>query len=282
MRKRRDIRRRTTKTVTAHAILLGACVAIIVPFLYLFATSFKYFRDIVSGALVFTPTLVNYAELFGSDSDFSRLILNSVVVATFAMLVCLGVGSLGAYSITRFHWHPWIPHLMLGWLVIVQTVPAISLVGPFYYLSRQLGLHDTKLLLILVHTLMNLPLVVWTMIAYFQSIPRDYEEAAIIDGANWWVVFVRIILPISTPAIAATGVLIFIFSWKEFLLALSLTSTPAAMTLPVGIAAYIQDFQVQYGEMSAAAAVSTVPGLLLAAFAQRYIVAGLLAGSVKS
>lgn len=272
----------STGHLLAHTLLIMACIVTALPFVYVVSLSLRYFRDIVSGALAFTPTLTSYRDLFSGSADFPQLLLNSLSVATLATLVCLVVGSLGAYGLTRFHWRPWIPNVLLGWLVVVQTVPAISLAGPYYIFGLQTGLYNTKLLLVLVYTLLNLPLVVWMMIAYFRSIPQELEEAAVIDGCSWWGVFYRIVIPLATPALAASGLLAFIFSWKEFLLALTLTSTPAAMTLPVGIAGFVQDFNVEYGLMSAAAAIATVPGLLLAAFAQRYIVSGLVSGAVKS
>lgn len=268
--------------IVAHTVLIVASLGTIIPFLYLVSMSLRYFKDIISGAFLFTPTLVNYQRLFSGESDFPLLLWNSVVISVLATIICLLVGTIAAYAITRFTWNPWIPRLLLGWLVIVQTIPSISLVGPFYFLGLQTGLYNTRTLLVLVYVLLSLPLVVWMMIAYYQSLPRDLEEAAIIDGCSWWQVFFRIVVPISTPAIAASGVLAFVFSWKEFLLALSLTSTATAMTLPVGIAGFVQDFSINYGEMSAAAAIAIVPGLLLAVFAQRYIVSGLTSGAVKN
>ena len=268
--------------IIAHLSLILACTIILIPFIYIFAISIQSFRDFISGSWFFTPTLASYRALFSSSANFPALLFNSIVISVLAMAVSLLIGSLGAYGLARFYWRPWIPATLLGWLVIVQTIPAIAMVGPFYSFGLETGLYNTRTILVLVYVAINLPLVVWLMMAYYQSIPRELEEAAVIDGATWTQVFFRIILPLSTPAMAASGVLAFIFSWKEFLLALSLTSTPDAMTLPVGIAGFVQDYNIEYGLMSAAATIAIIPGLLLAAFAQRYIVSGLTTGAVKS
>lgn len=267
---------------SAHLLLVAACAVVLIPFAYIFTVSIQSFRDLISGSWFFTPTLSSYRELFSARADFLSLLLNSLIISVLAMLVSLVVGSLGAYGLTRFHWRRWIPATLMGWLVVVQTIPAIAMVGPFYSFGLETGLYNTRTILILVYVAINLPLVVWLMSSYYQSVPRELEEAAVIDGASWAQVFFLIVAPLSAPAMAASGILAFIFSWKEFLLALSLTSTPDAMTLPVGIAGFVQDYNIEYGLMSAAATVAVVPGLLLAAFAQRYIVSGLTTGAVKS
>jgi multiple sugar transport system permease protein len=266
----------------AHVFLSVACIVVLVPFAYLLSVSLRPFRDILAGRFLVPLDFTSYRALLAGGASFPSLLLNSVVISLAATVACMFIGALGAYGISRFYWSPWIPRTLLGWLVVVQTLPAIAMVGPFYSIGIESGLYNTRTLLVLVYVAINLPLVTWLMIAYYQSVPRELEEAAIVDGASWTHVFFRVVLPLSTPAIAASGVLAFIFSWKEFLLALSLTSTPAAMTLPVGIAGFVQDYNIEYGMMSAAASIAVIPGLLLAAFAQRYIVAGLTSGSVKS
>ena len=275
-------RSRAAGGAVAHVILSLACIVVLAPFAYLLSVSLRPFRDILAGRFLVPLDFTSYRALLAGGASFPSLLVNSVVIAIVATVACMFIGALGAYGISRFYWRPWIPRTLLGWLVVVQTLPAIALVGPFYSIGIETGLYNTRLLLVLVYVAINLPLVAWLMIAYYQSVPRELEEAAVVDGASWAQVFFRVVLPISAPAVAASGVLAFIFSWKEFLLALSLTSTPAAMTLPVGIAGFVQDYNIEYGMMSAAASIAVIPGLLLAAFGQRYIVAGLTAGSVKS
>lgn len=266
----------------SHAILIVACLAIILPFIYLFYISISYFRVVTGPGFGFDPTLTHYIELFSKGARFPSLLVNSVIISGAATLVSLVIGSLSAYGLSRFRWSRWLPAILLGWLVVVQTIPAIALVGPYYSLALQTGLHNTRTIVVLVYVLVNLPLVIWMMIAYFQGVPRDLEEAGIMDGMTPLQVFLLIMVPLSAPALAASGVIAFIFSWKEFLMALTLTSTPDAMTLPVGIAGYVQDYNIEYGLMTAASSIAVIPGLLVAAFAQRYIVSGLTAGAVKS
>jgi multiple sugar transport system permease protein len=128
---------------------------------------------------------------------------------------------------------------------------------------------------------LNLPFAIWMLQSFFADIPSELEEAAAIDGCNRMTTFLRIILPLARPGLFATAILTFIFSWKDFLFALTLTSTPAGMTIPVGIATFAQEYSVRYGEMAAAASLAIVPALVFVVFAQRHIVKGLTFGALK-
>jgi len=170
---------------------------------------------------------------------------------------------------------------VMGWLLFVNMLPPIVFVGPFYLLSRSISLYDTPPAVILAHMVINLPLAIWMLQDFFREIPRELEEAALVDGCDQIQSFWRIILPIARPGLAATAILVFIFSWNEFLLALSLTSTPNANTLPVGIAGFVQEHNIRYGEMAAASFLATLPALVMVFFAQRQIVRGLTLGALK-
>lgn len=273
--------RRRIGAAASHTVLILASLIILIPFLYGLWISLSPFTDITARGFQFNPTPAHYEGLFGRGSRIPALLVNSIVVSLAATLLSLAIGSLSAYAIGRFSWSRWVTVGILGWLIVVQTLPAIALVGPYYTLARQSGLYDTRFVLVLVYILINLPLVIWMMLAYFQGLPRELEEAGVIDGMTPWQIYLYIMVPLSAPALAASGVIAFIFSWKEFLMALSLTSTPSAMTLPVGIAGFVQDYSIQYGPMAAASTIAVIPGLLLAMFAQRHIVSGLTTGAMK-
>lgn len=269
-------------TVLLHVFLLFISLVILLPMLYTFLTSLKYFRDIVTGAFPFEPTLSNYRELFiGSRSNFSRLTLNSLVIGAITAVIVLFVASLGAYSLTRLRWKRFWIGFLLSWLIFIHMLPPIIFIGPFYLISRRVGIYDTVFAVVMAHVVLNLPLAVWMLQSFFADIPREIEEAAEIDGSDRIGTFLRIILPLARPGIAATALLVFIFSWKDFLFALTLTSTPRGMTIPVGIAAFVQEYNVRYGEMSAASFFAAIPALILVILAQRHIVKGLTLGALK-
>ena len=270
------------RTLLLHLVLIIFALIILGPMVYTFLTSLKLFRDIISGSWSFTPTTRNYEQLFMSDrNNFTDLTRNSVVVGLLSLLLVQVIAALGAYSMSRFRWRRLISGLVMGWLLFINMLPPIIFVGPFFIIARTLGFYDTPVAITMAHSIMNLPLAFWMLHSFFADIPIELEEAAAIDGCSRLQTFLRIALPIAKPGIAATGVLVFVFSWKEFLFALTLSSTPRAMTIPVGIAAFAQEYNIRYGEMAAAAFFATIPALILVFVAQKHIVKGMTLGALK-
>jgi len=270
------------RTLLLHLVLIVFALIILGPMVYTFLTSLKLFRDIISGSWNFEPTWRNYEQLFMSDrSNFTDLTRNSLVVGVLSLLVVQAIAALGAYSMSRFRWRRLIGGLVMGWLLFINMLPPIIFVGPFFIIARTLGFYDTPFAITMAHSIMNLPLAFWMLHSFFADIPVELEEAAAIDGCSRLQTFLRIALPIAKPGIAATSVLVFVFSWKEFLFALTLSSTPKAMTIPVGIAAFAQEWNIRYGEMAAAAFFATIPALFLVFIAQKHIVKGMTLGALK-
>ncbi len=264
-----------------YGFLAAGVLSIVVPFLFIIATSFKYEIAIMQGRFWFDPTWHNYLDvLFGRRSNFIGNIVNSLIVAGISTLVVLAVGTLAAYSLSRLKWARWVSGLFLGWTMLFNTIPVLTVVGPWYLMFQQIGLYDTLLGLILTHIAINLPMTVWLMMTFFNDIPPDLEEAARVDGATQAQAFRRVILPLVVPGLIASGVLAFVFSWNEFSVALNLTSRGTA-TVPVGIANFAEQYEVQNGNMAAAAVLSTIPALILMMFGQRFVVQGLTMGAVK-
>lgn len=263
-------------------VCLGAALLLIVgPLVWTFLNAIKYQIAILTGTLWFTPTLENFDEvLFGRRSDFLMNVANSLIVAGISTVVVLVVGSLVAFALARLEIAVWISRALLGWTLLFHTIPSMTLVGPWYLLFRQTGLYDTLTALVLTHAAMNLPIVVWLMMAFFRDVPREIEEAAWIDGCTRAQVLTKILLPLAVPGLVTAGVLSFVFSWNEFSIALNLTSRLTA-TVPVAIARFAQQYEILYGQMAAATVLSTVPALLLMLFGQRFIVKGLTTGAVK-
>jgi multiple sugar transport system permease protein len=264
-----------------YALLALALVAIVGPFLWILMNAFKQPIAILTGAWWFTPTLGNFVDVLVSRrSDFAMNVGNSLVVATASTALVLVVGTLAAYSLYRFRWARIVTTVFLGWMLVFHMIPALTLVGPWYIAFRELGLYDTLSGLVLTHVTLNLPMTVWLMMAFFREIPPELHEAAHIDGCAPFQAFRHVALPLVRPGLIAAGILAFIFSWNEFSIALNLTSRDTA-TVPVAIARFAQQYEVQYAQMAAAAVISTIPALVLMALGQRFIVRGLMLGSVK-
>ena len=267
--------------VIGGAFLLLGVVIIVGPFLWVALQSFKYEIEILQGSWIFTPTFFNYTDvLWSRRSDFLPNVENSFIVATVSTICVLIVGTLAAYSLSRLKWSRWIAAGFLGWTLIFNMIPPLTLVGPWYLIFREIGLYQTLTAVILCHITLHLPMTVWMMMAYFNELPRDLEEAAMVDGCRRTDAFWRISLPLVIPGLIAAGVLAFVFSWNEFSVALNLTSRATA-TVPVGIARFAQQYEVQYGQMAAASVLSTIPALILMFFGQRFVVQGLTMGAVK-
>src|SRR4029078_9403475 len=190
-------------------------------------------------------------------------------------------GTLRSHALARFRLPFDLDRRLSLWILSTRMFPAIVTAVPLFLMMRDLRLLDTKASLIIVYTAFNLPFVVWMMRGFFDEVPRDLEEAALVDGDSRLGALVRVVLPLVAPGLAATAVFCLIVSWNEFLFALVLTQTDAAMTLPVGIAGRVTQYEIKWGAMSAAGVVAMVPILAFALAVQRYLVRGLSLGGVK-
>lgn len=265
----------------SHLFLAIVAAFVLVPFFWIVAAGFKTQISLLQGEVFFTPTLASFREvLFSKTTEFLDNTLNSFVVAAGSTAVILVAATLGGYAIERLGTPRWIVHALLGWAIVFHMVPPITLVAAWFPLYRELGLDNTHLGLILGHVAVHLPMALWLMANFVRDVPVELEEAARIDGCTTpWLIW-RIVVPLLAPGLAATAILMFIFSWNEFAVALNLTAKQTA-TIPVAIAKFAQGYEIKYGEMAATAALSLVPALLFLLFGQRYIVKGLTTGAVK-
>lgn len=276
------MRKKLVNSLLRHGFLMAVVVFTLIPIVYTLTISLKYFRDIITGSLWFKPTLINYQRLFNpNQSNFGRLTINSLVVAAVTMILVLIIASLAAYSLSRFRWHKLWSGILLGIILIIHMLPPVTFLGPFYLIARSLNIYDTVLAPIMGHIILNLPTATWILLDFFAGIPKELEEAAMVDGANHFQVLVQVLFPLIQPGIASAGALAFVFSWRDFLFALTLTSTPRGMTIPIGIASFVHEYNIRYGEMAAGAFFAMIPALLMVAFAQRYIIKGLTLGALK-
>lgn len=268
------------------AALLVAAV-ILAPPIWLFISSISSSAELLSVPVHWipkAPTFDRYAQIIlgtGSESaaNFRQTLVNSLLVATFVTLVCISVGSLAAYSFARmsFAGHGNLIYLLL----LSYTLPPIMLVIPLFRVMGDLKLTNTILGLVIIYSALIMPFAVWIMRSYFQTIPMDLEDAAMIDGCGRLQAFGQVILPISVPGIVATGLFCFLASWEEFLIALIFTSSPAAKTIPVAIAEFTGRHAIDYGMMAAGGVIAAIPPVLIALVFQRYLISGLASGAVK-
>jgi multiple sugar transport system permease protein len=256
--------------------IVAVVLAFLVPLIWMLLASFKRNLDVIDPAktLVFEPTLANYETVFGAQS-FGAFIGNSLLVGAGATVIALLIGVPAAYGIARY-----TVRGTTAFLLMARVIPGVSLLVPWYFLFSQVQLVGTYTVLILTHIFVTMPLVVAIMTGFFEGIPAELEEAAQIDGTSRIGAFVRIVLPLSVPGIATSAILSFIFSWNNFLFALVLSSQ-STRTLPVAIVNFTSYASVDWGGLMAAATIITVPVMLIALVAQRYVVSGLTAGATK-
>jgi len=258
--------------------------------LLVLATAFPFYWAIVSSLtpearLYQSPSLIpttlvldHYRALF-IERDFWVPIRNSLIVAGSTTAICVSVGGLCAYALARLEFKG--KALLLGSILAVGMFPQISVVSPLYLLLRELHLINTYPGLVLPYLTFAMPLTVWLLVGFFRQLPGELEEAAMVDGAGRLRAFWEVIVPLAVPGIATTAILTFVYSWNEFLFALSFTLGPERQTVPVAIALFRGQYQVPWGQILAAAVVATLPVTLLVLAFQRRIVQGLTAGAVK-
>lgn len=246
------------------------------PFLWMLLASFKTQAQIMSTDhfFAFTPTAKNYTSVF-KEYDFLKFIVNSLIVALGSTLLSLLLGLPAAYAIARHHLHK------LGMVILVaRIIPGITFLIPWFILFSGIGMVDTYTALILSHMLVGLPFIIWIMISFFESLPTEIEEAGLIDGCTHHQVFLRIILPISGAGVITSSLLSFIFSWNNFMFSIILAGDKTK-TLPIAVFNFMSYSEINWGALMAAACIITLPVLIIALLAQRYIVSGMAAGAVK-
>ncbi|MBD3309395.1 ABC transporter permease subunit [candidate division KSB3 bacterium] len=269
----------TLKRVLLILIAVIVFGIILFPPLMLFLTSIKTELDALSfpPKWIFTPTAKNYSEIL-KTSPLVGYGLNSLIVASVNTFACLVIGSLAAYGLARFRFRG--SEDLAFWFLSVRMMPPVAAIIPIYVLMKNLRLLDTVWCLIIVYLTFNLPFVIWMLKGFFEEVPLEIQESALIDGCSEFGVFYRICLPLIAPGLAATAILAFIFAWNEFLFALILTGT-RAVTLPVGIIGFMKETGINWGYMTAGGILALIPVILFTIFAQRHLVKGLTLGALK-
>lgn len=265
-------------TAIRWSFLGSVMVFVLFPLIWLALASLKTRAAAldVPPSLVFTPSFRAYETIFASG--LVDAFVNSFSIAVTNVILSLVIGVPAAYALARMRGA--IQENLSFWVLSIRLAPLFAIILPLYVLFQQLGLLDTRLAVALAHLTLTLPLSVWLLMTYFRAMPVDLDEAAMLDGAKPWQTLVMVIVPIARPMIASVAVIVFIFSWNEFLLAFFLTSRDA-QTVPVVVAGLAGTMSFDWPLIAAISICSMVPALIFVGFAQRHIVEGLASGAVK-
>jgi multiple sugar transport system permease protein len=274
-------RARRVVALRLAVLSLGAAV-LIVPFVYMLATSFKPNALVLEIPLKFFPshpTGANYTRAWTSN-EFSRYFLNSIIVALATTFFAVLLSSMMAYAFARFRFPG--RRLLFGLLLLGLMVPTMMLIIPQFLLAKQLGMLDSLLGLVFFYTGANLALNTFLLRSFFQDIPRELEEAMVVDGAGPWKRYLQLILPLSRPALATVAIFSFLASWDEFIWALTIINNPSKRTLPIAIALFQGEHSTSWGLVFAASTIAVVPVIAIFVTFQRQFVSGLVAGALKA
>jgi multiple sugar transport system permease protein len=266
-----------TRTIGFYAVAIVVMLPAIFVFYWMVTLSLKTQVEAAGYPphfLRFAVTFRNYVEVF-AKYPFLLYVWNSLVVAAGSTLIGLGVGLPAAFSIAR-----WRQGGLALAILVARIVPAISYLIPWYILFRNLHMVDTYQALIVTHLVVGLPLIIWVMVGFFEDIPLELNDAAMIDGCSYYGVFRRVAIPLVKPGIMAAAILSFIFSWNNFLFSVILAGR-STRTLPIAVFNMINYEEISWGPLAAAATMITLPVIVLTLLVQRHIVSGLTLGAVK-
>jgi ABC-type glycerol-3-phosphate transport system permease component len=262
-------------------VTLLALVAVVFPFYWMLNTSLKPASEIFLSPPTFASakwSLDAYATVL-TQRPVGRYFLNSLVVALGTTVLSVTLAAFAAYGFTRFFPRGATPFIVL--LLFTKMLPETLLIIPYFRLMSDLGLLNTYAALVLAYSSFALPFSVWMLIGFFRSIPRDIDEAAMIDGATYLQAFWRVILPLARPGLVAVALFTFLIAWNSYVWALVLTTDSSMYVLSVGIANMVGEYRVQWNELMAAAVIAAVPVMILYSLLERHLVNAITAGAVK-
>jgi trehalose/maltose transport system permease protein len=268
-----------------YVVLAIIFVYIVFPFYWAFRSSITPDGELFVTPVHYwpnQPTLDHYAQVLG-DGQFVRALGNSALVAVSTTLLALFIGTVGAYALGRFRFKGRLPVMYL--ILSMTMFPSIAILGSLFDLVRRFGLYNNLLSLIITYLVFTLPFTVWVLTSFFQSLPKELEEAAYVDGATPWQTLYKVMLPLVAPGMVTTGLLAFISAWNEFLFAVSFLQTPDKRTVPLAIFLFATSssggFEIPWGAIMAATVIVTIPLIVLVLIFQNRIISGLTAGAVK-
>jgi len=281
-------RRISVAAVVKHLLAALVLLFFLFPVYWLVITAFKYPDDWFNWPPRFFTTnltLVNFVGGGGFHASTSMSVVNalpymqnSIIIAAVTAVVGTALAAMTAYAVSRFKVGG---AFFANWIISLRMIPPIATALPLYLLFRQVGLLNTLLGMILAHLVFTVPLSTWILISFFNEIPRELDEAAFVDGASPFTAFTSVVLPLAAPGLAAVATLAFIASWGELLMALVLTTSQDAQTLPIFLGRFIGGFRVAWGPLAASGIITMLPVVLFSLLMQRYLIRGLTLGAVK-
>ncbi len=273
------------KALFRYTVIYLAAAAVmfvsLFPFLWMISTSFKPTSETftrIPRLIPKSPTLDNYRMVLG-ETMIPKYFLNSLYVAVLTTAISIVVASLGAYGFSRFRFPGRSPALIM--ILGVQMFPSQVIIIPLFIVMKNLALLNTHKSLLVSYTTFTLPLTVWMLKGFFDEIPRELEEAALIDGCSKLGAFTKIVLPLSLQGIVASAIFAFIGAWNEFMFAMTFINLEELKTMPVGLTSFFGRFTVEWNPLMAASVLFTIPSLIFFALVQRNLARGLVAGAVK-
>ena len=257
------------------------CAGVLIPILYILMLSLKSSQDIMRNNILFVPTLENFRNVFVGNVNylsFGDVLKNSVITTLISVSVALVIASLSAYALARLRVKR---RMMINYIILgMRMIPPIAIIVPLYIIWTKIKLYDTLPGLILPFVALNIPLATWLLQGFFQGIPGNLEESAMIDGCTRFQAFYRVILPLTAPGIAATSIFSFSLSWNDLTIPMALTMTKAA-TMPVLSSQVKTDDGIMWGQLGAYAVLMILPMIVFTACVSKYLVKGLASGAVK-
>jgi multiple sugar transport system permease protein len=274
--------------IIADGLMVAYFLFALFPIFWMVLMSLKSTDELFTTQFVFSPTLENYqAILFGdpraaagvvAKQEFPRNFMNSLIISSGSVMVSLMVGVPAAYALARYNFKA-KENLAFTFLSF-RFAPELVVIIPLSVIYRELGLYDTYYGIIWVLQLVTLPLLIWVLRSYFEDVSPDIEQAAMVDGYPWWRIFLRILLPLVRPGLAAASLLAFVFAWNSFMFPLILGASQV-QTVTVSALGYVSSAQAFFNRMAAASVIASVPQMIVALSIQRYLIRGLSFGAVK-
>jgi len=267
--------------IISYIFLLLACIFALVPIIWFLVTSFKNYSDIISFPPTWIPkpiVLYNYITV-ALTPNVVKYFFNSMIVSSSTILITIILASYIAYATSRIKFK--YSNIILFGILATSMIPGICILPALYVMSIQLNLYDTYLVLVLVLSAWQIPIITWVMKGFFDSLPKEIEEAAMIDGCSRLQAFYRVVVPLCQPGLAASAILVFIYVWNDWLIASTLTISLGMRTVNVGLYNYVTDLGIQWGRFSAYTIFSIIPVIVLFIFLQSRFIEGLTAGAQK-
>jgi ABC-type glycerol-3-phosphate transport system permease component len=265
-----------TETVLGVALLV-----VLAPIAWMLVLAFQTNRAIVSPGWQLDLSPANITALLDPSQPYVRQFINSIIIVIGTVVLCLLLGGLAGYSLSRLNWSRQTVLVLLALTGLIPIIPPMALVPGLYLTLNDLGVLGTVAGLVLLNTMVNLPFATILMKVYFDRVPLDLREAALVDGASEWRVFFRVMLPLAAPGAAAVAIYTAIMAWNEFLFGLTMTSGGTTAPITVGIASLVQPYEIAWGQMAAAGTLTAIPIIVIAILASRQIVSGLTRGATK-